>query len=65
MSLRAGRSYDHVWFWRKFLGDRKGRPCRRICQGRNGNVLVEFDDGYRVVAPRYAIRKAGAVRAEG
>jgi len=51
-------SYDHVWFWRKFLGERKGTRCRRICQGRNGNVLIEFADGYRTVAPRYAIRKA-------
>jgi hypothetical protein len=50
--------YDHVWFWRRYLGERKNQPCRRVCQGRNGNVLVEFDDGDRVVAPRYAIRKA-------
>jgi hypothetical protein len=48
----------YVWFWRKFLGERKGQPCRRICQGRNGNVLVEFADGFRVVAPRYATRRA-------
>lgn len=50
------REFPLVWHWRKFLGDRKGQPCRRICQGRNGNVLVEFEDGFRVVAPRYAVR---------
>jgi hypothetical protein len=48
----------YVWFWRKFHGDRKGQPCRRVCQGRNGNVLIEFPDGFRVVAPRYATRRA-------
>lgn len=51
--------YPLVWHWRKFLPARKGQACRRVCQGRNGNVLVEFRDGFRVVAPRYAVRKAG------
>lgn len=47
----------HVWFWRKFLGDRKGQQCRFFARGRNGNLGIEFEDGYRVVAPRYAVRR--------
>lgn len=46
-----------VWHWRKFHGDRKGMACRRVCQGRNGNALIEFEDGFRVVAPRHAVRR--------
>jgi hypothetical protein len=40
------------------LAARAGARCRRLCQGRNGNVLVEFEDGRLVVAPRYAIARA-------
>jgi hypothetical protein len=36
----------HVWHFRKWLPDRKGKPCRVICRGRNGNTLVEFADGF-------------------
>ncbi len=50
----------HVWFWRKYRPDRKGHPCRVVC-GANGagprNLLVEFEDGELVVAPRYAVRR--------
>jgi len=55
----------HVWFWRngaprtKSAIDRKGQPCRILVPSSpNGNVLVEFEDGYRVVAPRHAVRRA-------
>jgi hypothetical protein len=49
----------HVWHWRpngiRTL-DRKGQPCRVLARGRMGSVLVEFADGFRVVASRRAIR---------
>lgn len=47
----------HVWYWRKNRPDRKSHPCRVICRGLNGNVLIEFADGEQVVAPRYAVRR--------
>ena len=65
------RAYDRpgedqfplVWHWRGHDGvwqrsciQRKGQRCRRLCQGRNGNVLVEFEDGFRTVAPRHAVQ---------
>jgi hypothetical protein len=40
------------------LAERAGTSCRLLAQGRNGNRLVEFDDGHRTVAPRYAARNA-------
>ena len=58
----------HVWRWRKTrygplvdgLAERFGQPCRIFARGMSGSVGVEFEDGYRVVAMRYAVRKATA-----
>lgn len=50
----------HVWFWRKYRPDRKDHRCRIVCaaDGRGPrNLLVEFEDGEQVVAPRYAVRR--------
>jgi hypothetical protein len=33
------------------LADRRGQVVRELCRGRNGNALLEFEDGTRVVAP--------------
>jgi len=51
------RSFDHVWFWRSRLPERKGQRCRVLVRGRMNNVLVEFEDGYKVVTSRYAVRR--------
>ena len=49
--------YDHVWYWRSRLPERKGSPCRVVARSRRlGSVLVEFEDGFRVVTSRYAVR---------
>lgn len=53
-----GNRWTHVWYWRKFLGDRKCQPCRVWARGSNGNLGIEFADGYRTVAPRYSVRRA-------
>jgi hypothetical protein len=49
--------YDHVWYWKTRLPERKGIRCRVPVRGRLNSVLVEFEDGYRVVASRYAVRR--------
>lgn len=50
-------NYDHVWYWRSRLPERKGSPCRVVARSRRlGSVLVEFEDGVRVVTSRYAVR---------
>lgn len=33
------------------LAARAGQPVREVCRGRNGNALLEFEDGTRTVAP--------------
>ena len=48
--------YDKVWYWRKRLPERKNRPCRVLIYGKKNSILVEFEDGYRVVSSRYAVR---------
>lgn len=55
-----------VWFWhpKHLLGpiqpapNRKGRRCRALARGKNGNTLVELEDGELVVVPFYAVRRA-------
>lgn len=49
--------FDHVWYWRVRLSDRKGQLCRVLARGKMNNILVEFEDGYRVVTARYAVRR--------
>ena len=49
--------FTHIWFWKSRLPERKGQPCRVIARGRMNSILVEFGDGMKVVASRYAVRK--------
>ena len=52
-----GTTFDHVWYWRVRLPDRKGQRCRVIARGALNSVLVEFEDGWLVVTSRYAVRR--------
>lgn len=50
----------HIYYWKKYLPERKGQHCRVVARGRGAgprNVLVEFADGYRVVTPRFSVRR--------
>ncbi len=46
----------HVWFWRSRLPERKGQHCRVLARGTMNSALVEFEDGYRVITSRWAVR---------
>ncbi len=49
---------NHLYRIRKWLPERYGQPCRLLVPwSRNGNVLVQFADGERVVCPRWSVRK--------
>ena len=53
--------FDHLWRWRPAAHRpvaRKGQPCRVVARGAMNSVLVEFEDGYRVLTSRYAVRRA-------
>jgi hypothetical protein len=47
----------HVWWWKSVLPERKGQPCRVLVRGKMNSILVEFEDGFKVVTSRYAVRK--------
>jgi hypothetical protein len=47
----------HWWRLKKWLPERYGEPCRVLARGRNGNTLVEFADGFRVVGTRWCVRR--------
>lgn len=54
--------FDHVWWWKPKpppgrTVDRKGQRCRVVARGNMQSVLVEFEDGYRVITSRYAVRR--------
>lgn len=50
-------AFDHRWYWRQILPDRHGEPCRVVARGKMNAVLVEFEDGFRAITSRYAVRK--------
>ena len=53
--------YPYVWFWNPSPMrpiNRKGQACRVVVRGRMNSALVEFVDGFRVVASRNALRKS-------
>ena len=47
----------HVYYIKKWGSDRFKEKCRILCRGRNGNLLLEFEDGYQMVTIRYGVRK--------
>ena len=49
--------FDHVWFWRNRLPERKGQACRVLVRGGKNSIAVEFPDGFRVITSRFAVRK--------
>lgn len=57
MRFRTDTDYPYKWFWLKKLGDRKNQPCRVLARGRMNSILVEFEDGYKVITSRFAVRK--------
>ena len=48
----------YVWRVRSRLPARFGQRCRVLVRGRMNSILVEFEDGYRVVTCRYYVRRA-------
>lgn len=46
----------HTWFWKSRLPERKGQLCRVLARGEMNSILVEFEDGYKVVTSRFAVR---------
>lgn len=51
-------AFDHIWYWRSRLPERKGQRCRVVARGAMNTIEVQFECGWRVFTSRYAVRKA-------
>ena len=58
-------AFDHVWFWRARLPKRKGQRCAVLVRGKMNSILVHFQDGFRVVTSRHAVRRLRPPTARG
>lgn len=54
--------YNHVWFWRSRLPERKGQRCHVFARGGRNSIGAEFEDGFRVITFRYAVRRASPAK---
>jgi hypothetical protein len=47
--------YPYVYYWNR--QDRKGQFCRVTARGKMNSCCVEFEDGYKMITSRNAIRR--------
>ena len=54
--------FPYVYFWGpRLMGfSRKGQACRVLVRGSMNSALIEFEDGFKAVVSRNAIRKRSA-----
>lgn len=45
------------WRIRKHHPERFGQLCRILACGKLNSILVEFEDGYKMITIRYYVRK--------
>jgi hypothetical protein len=51
-----GKAFPYVYYWH-YQG-RKGQLCRVLVRAkRKDSILVEFEDGYRMVSLRNSVRR--------
>ena len=48
-------TFPYRYFWNR--KGRKGQVCRVICRGKMNSALLEFEDGFKMVTSRNALRK--------
>jgi len=65
MAILSDLPFAYFWYWKARLPERKGQRCRVLTRGRMNSVLVEFEDGYKVITSRYALRKVSYVYTVG
>lgn len=51
------RSGDYYWRIRKRLPERFGQKCVVLARGKKNSILIEFEDGCKVVTSRNFVRK--------
>ena len=53
---KYNETFPYVYRWDRC--ERKGQRCKVTARGKMNSCCVEFDDGFRMVTSRNAIRKA-------
>ena len=48
--------YVYAWGNNQRRAELKGRPCKIITDGKMRSVEIEFEDGFRVITSRRALR---------
>lgn len=48
--------WKYYWFWKCKLPERNKKKCRVLTRGKMNSILVEFEDGYKVITSRFAVR---------
>lgn len=51
----APMDFPYVYFWNR--QGRKGQFCRVTARGKMNSCCVEFEDGYKMITSRNAIRR--------
>ncbi len=49
--------YTQYWFWLCKLGERKNQACKVLAKGKLNSWLIEFEDGFRTLTSRNAVRR--------
>jgi hypothetical protein len=52
----------HRWRWKKWLPERHGKLCTVLATGKMNSALIEFEDGYKVLSSRYAVRRVSVMK---
>lgn len=47
----------HFYRIKRWGSPRFGQACCILAKGRNGNIAIEFVDGYRMITVRYGVRR--------
>lgn len=50
--------FPYVWHWRARLPERRGQRHRLIATGSLNSCMIEFEDGWRVITSRNALRRS-------
>lgn len=48
--------WTYKWGNNETRAEYKGKPCRLLAHGKKNSVLVEFEDGHKMITSRYALK---------
>jgi hypothetical protein len=55
--ILRGKVYKYLWGNNELRAKYKGKYCVILARGRMNSVLVQFEDGHRIITSRYSIKE--------